>query len=296
MNGPHPERGDPLKPFDLQAEDKFRALLDLVTRLRAPDGCPWDRAQKKEDIAHYLLEEAYEVIEAIEGGAPAGLREELGDLLFQILFLARMAEEAGEFDIAGVLGAIHEKMIRRHPHVFGGATADSAEEVRDNWERIKKEVEHKGADKPSLCEGIPRTLPTLAKAQLLTSRASEVGFDWSDTTEVLKKVDEELAEFRGALAKGDRKAMGEEAGDLLFTAVNLCRFAPVDAEAALRGSLRKFSKRFSHIERELAARGKTPAASSLGEMDGLWNQAKDRSRIKPPQRKRGSVRKMNGPS
>ncbi|MHB9098875.1 MAG: nucleoside triphosphate pyrophosphohydrolase [Syntrophales bacterium] len=263
-----------MKPSTLQAEEKFRELLDLVARLRSPEGCPWDRSQKKEDIAHYLIEEAYEVLEALVAGSPPALMEELGDLLFQILFLARMAEEAGEFDVAGVLGAITEKMIRRHPHVFGDASAESVDEVRDNWERIKKEVEHKGTDDARLFDDIPRSLPTLAKAQRITARASEVGFDWSDTGEVLKKVDEELGEFRSALKEGDRKAMGEEAGDLIFTLVNLCRFAGVDAESALRGSLGKFTRRFAHIERELAAKGETPADSSLAEMDRLWNEAK----------------------
>ncbi len=166
-----------MKPSTLQAEEKFRELLDLVARLRSPDGCPWDRSQKKEDIAHYLIEEAYEVIEALDGGSPPALMEELGDLLFQILFLARMAEEAEEFDIAGVLNAITEKMIRRHPHVFGDITAESDEEVRDNWERIKKEVEHKGIDDARLFDGVPRSIPTLAKAQRITA-----GLRRSDST------------------------------------------------------------------------------------------------------------------
>jgi tetrapyrrole methylase family protein/MazG family protein len=276
MNDPHPEKGDPMKPSASQAEAKFRALLDLVARLRAPDGCPWDRSRTQADMAGYLLEEAYEVIEAVDEGMPSAIKEELGDLLFQILFIARMAEEADEFDIAGVLVAIHEKMIRRHPHVFGDTQADSVDAVRENWEQIKKEQEHKGADKPSLCDGIPRSLSTLAKAQRITARASEVGFDWSDTGGVLKKMDEELGEFRTALEKGDQEAMHEEAGDLLFTLVNLCRFTGVDAEAALRISLGKFTRRFAHIEQELAAKGKTPADSTLTEMDRLWNEAKQK--------------------
>ena len=265
-----------MKPSTLQAEENFRKLLDLVARLRSPGGCPWDRSQNKGDIAHYLIEEAYEVLEALEGGSPSALMEELGDLLFQILFLARLAEEAGEFDAAGVLNAITEKMIRRHPHVFGDARVENAEEVRGNWERIKREVEHKGTDDARLFDGIPRSLPTLAKAQLITGRAADVGFDWNDTAGVLKKLDEELAEFRAALEKGDRTAMHDEAGDLLFTVVNLCRFIPVDAEAALRTSLGKFTGRFAHIERALAAEGKTPADSSLAEMDRLWDEAKKR--------------------
>jgi len=262
-------------------EEKFRELLAIISRLRGPDGCPWDRAQTKPDIGRYLIEEAYEVLEALEG-SPDNLREELGDLLFQILFLARMAEEAGEFTTADVLEEITAKMVRRHPHVFGDATVEDVEEVRTNWERIKAEVEHKGAKGDSLTAGIPRSLSTLAKAQRITTRVAQAGFDWQDATGVLNKVEEELTEFRAALETKNADRMKEEAGDLLFTLVNLCRFVRVDAEVALRASLRKFTDRFSHIERELAAQGKTPEDSSLAEMDRIWEEAKKlegRSRI-----------------
>jgi tetrapyrrole methylase family protein / MazG family protein len=279
MSDPHPERNKPLNEASGSAETKFRELLELISRLRSADGCPWDRSRTQADMAGYLIDEAYEVVEAIDGGTPKAIMEELGDLLFQILFIARMAEEAGAFDIAAVLGAVREKMIRRHPHVFGDTRADSVDAVRLNWERIKNTQENKGADKASLCNGIPRSLSTLAKAQRITARASAVGFDWRDTGEVLKKVDEELSEFRSAEGKGDRKAMGEEAGDLLLTLVNLCRFVDVDAEAALRISLGKFTRRFAHIERVLAEQGKKPADSTLAEMDRLWNEAKQ----KPPE-------------
>ncbi|MHB8829332.1 MAG: nucleoside triphosphate pyrophosphohydrolase [Syntrophales bacterium] len=274
-----PEKKDyPLKPSE--AEEKFRELLALIARLRSPGGCPWDQSRRQEDIARYLLEESYEVVEAIEGGSPPALMEELGDLLFQILFLARMAEEAKEFDIADVLKAITEKMIRRHPHVFGNTKVKNVEEVRNNWERIKKEVEHKGAGDARLFNDIPRSLPTLAKTQQITARASSVGFDWENTVEVLKKVEEELGEFRAALEKGDQEAMHDEAGDLLLTLVNLCRFVKVDAEAALRSSLGKLTRRFAHIEQALALQGKTPADSSLAEMDRLWNEAKEVTAVK----------------
>ena len=256
------------------AEEKFRELLEIVVKLRSPGGCPWDRAQNKGDIGRYLIEEAYEVLEALEGPSADHIREELGDLLFQILFLARMAEEAGEFNIAGVLAEISAKMIRRHPHVFGDATVKGVEEVRANWERIKTEVEHKGDQGSPICDGIPRSLSTLARAQRITARAAETGFDWPDTAGVLDKVEEELAEFRAALATKDPKLIQDEAGDLLFTLVNLCRFAQVDAETALRSSLRKFIDRFSHIEQKLAARGKTPQGSSPAELDRLWEEAK----------------------
>lgn len=273
-----------------QAETKFRELLEIIARLRAPDGCPWDRSQKKEDIGAYLMEEAYEVVEALGSSSPDNVREELGDLLFQILFLARMAEEAGEFDIAAVVDGITQKMIRRHPHVFGGATVEGIEEVRENWQRIKREVEHKGDQGSPICDGIPDSLPTLARAQRITVRASAAGFDWSGVEGVLEKVEEELAEFRAALETKDRNRIRDEAGDLLFTLVNLCRFAKVDAETALRSSLRKFTGRFSRIERELAARGKTPADSSLAEMDRIWEESKAPARKAPEKRKPSSRR------
>jgi len=272
------KRADPWKST-ADAGEKFRELLAIIARLRGPDGCPWDRAQTKPDIGRYLIEEAYEVIEALEG-PPDHLREELGDLLFQILFLARMAEEAGEFNIADLLGEITAKMVRRHPHVFGDATADSIEEVRTNWERIKADVEHKGAEGDSLTVGIPRSLSPLAKAQRITARASAAGFDWSDADGVLDKVEEELAEFRAALKTKQPEQMRDEAGDLIFTLVNLCRFIRVDAEEALRASLRKFTDRFSYIERKLAARGMTPRDSSQTEMDRIWEEAKKNEGIK----------------
>lgn len=255
-------------------EEKFGELLLLIARLRGPDGCPWDRAQTKPDIGRYLIEEAYEVLEALEGASPENVREELGDLLFQILFLARMAEEAGEFTTAGLLTEITAKMVRRHPHVFGNATVDGVEEVRKNWERIKADVEHKGTDGDSLTAGIPDSLPTLAKAQRIADRASSAGFDWPDADGVLEKVEEELAEFRAALKTKQPERVRDEAGDLIFTLVNLCRFVEVDAESALRASLRKFTARFTHMEQNLAARGMTLRDSSQAEMDRFWEEAK----------------------
>jgi tetrapyrrole methylase family protein/MazG family protein len=263
-----------LQPSSPHAEEKFRELVDLVAKLRSAEGCPWDRSQNKEDIGRYLIEEAYEVLEALDGASSGELLEELGDLLFQILFLARITEEAGEFDMAAVLGAIIEKMIRRHPHVFGTVKATSVDAIRANWDQIKKDVEHKGKEEPRLSDGIPRSLSTLAKAQLIGARASTVGFDWENTAAVLKKVEEELAEFRTALEVGNQAAIKGEAGDLLFTLVNLCRFVGVDAEAALRTSFGKFTTRFAYIEQALAEQGRTPEESTLTEMDRLWNEAK----------------------
>ena len=272
-DGKAPEITHPLTP-PVNVEMKFRELLEIIVKLRSPDGCPWDRAQTKEDIGRYLIEEAYEVLEALEGSLPENVQEELGDLLFQILFLARMAEDAGEFKMVDVLEGITAKMIRRHPHVFGDVKVDGVGEVRTNWERIKREVEHKGQKESPLCDGIPRSLSTLAKAQRITARAAETGFDWPDTAGILEKVEEELAEFRAALETKDPKQIQDEAGDLLLTLVNLCRFSQVDAETALRSSLRKFIDRFSHIERELTARGKTPKSSSPAEMNRIWDEAK----------------------
>ncbi len=258
----------------MPAEEKLRSLLALVARLRSPEGCPWDRSRKPEDIGRYLIEECYEVLDALESASPEALQEELGDLLFQILFLARMAEEAGQFDFAAVLEGITTKMIRRHPHVFGDVKVNGCDDVNRNWERIKREVEHKGKQETALSAGLSRSLSTLMKAQRITTRASALGFDWPSPSGALEKMEEELAEFKAALAAGDPGRIREEAGDLLFTAVNLCRFAHADAEAALRGSLDKFVTRFAYIEQALAARGKTPAESDLAEMDALWKEAK----------------------
>ena len=236
--------------------------------------------QGKEDIGRYLIEEAYEVLEALEAASPENLKEELGDLLFHILFLTRLAEEAHEFNMEDVLEEITTKMIRRHPHVFGNTTVENAEDVRINWERIKTEVEHKKRPQSPLFNDVPRSLSTLAKAQLATARAAETGFDWPDAEGVLRKVEEELKEFRAALRTDQRSQMREEAGDLIFTLVNLCRFVHVDAEAALRSSLSKFTDRFSGVERTLAARGKTLQNASMTEMNGIWDE----------------IKKMKGPS
>jgi tetrapyrrole methylase family protein/MazG family protein len=270
---PGPKSTPVKRPADREAE-KFLELIDLIARLRSPDGCPWDRSRTQGDIGHYLIEEAYEVLEALEKASPQGLKEELGDLLFQILFLARMAEEAGDFNLEEVLGAIRDKMIRRHPHVFGDTQVEGVEDVRRNWERIKKEEKHPDESRSGLLEGLPRGLSSLARAERITARASAVGFDWPDASGVIQKLEEEIAEFRDALEARDPGRMREEVGDLLFTVVNLCRFARADAEASLRAALGKFTERFAYIEQELSARGRTTADASLAEMDRLWNEAK----------------------
>jgi tetrapyrrole methylase family protein/MazG family protein len=248
-------------------------LRNLIARLRGPGGCPWDRAQGKADIGRYLLEETHEVLDALED-SPEHLKEELGDLLFHILFLSRMAEEAGEFTATDILEEITAKMIRRHPHVFGDKTVDGVEEVRANWEQIKTEVEHKVRDNHALTDRIPRSLPALSRAQRITERAAEAGFDWKDTEGVLDKVAEEITELRGALRGSRPEEVSAELGDLIFTLVNLCRFLQVDAETALNRSLEKFIRRFLLMERRLAVLGMSIRGTSMAELDRLWEQIK----------------------
>ncbi|MBW2636905.1 MAG: nucleoside triphosphate pyrophosphohydrolase [Deltaproteobacteria bacterium] len=254
----------------------FERIAEIIDRLRAPDGCLWDRQQKKGDVGRYLLEEAYEVIDAIEGGKSEALCEELGDVLFQILFLASISEEAGEFDISAVIDRISEKMIRRHPHVFGDTTVESVDEIKSNWEEIKIQGEGKTDRKGSLTYKIPRSLPSLTRAKKITEGASKVGFDWENKEGVLGKIEEELEELKSALGKDGESSIKEEIGDLLFSIVNLCRFTDVEPEEALRSSIAKFINRFAFIEKNLKDEGKTPEEASLEEMDRLWDIAKSR--------------------
>jgi len=254
----------------------IEALLDLIRTLRSPDGCPWDRAQGKKDLGHYLLNEAYEVLDALAGEEPAALREELGDLLFQILFLVVLAEEDGSFRLADVTAEIREKMIRRHPHVFGDVTVQDAAEVKANWDEIKKGEKSANGEPGGILDGIPRSMPALRKAQEAGQRAARVGFDWTDTAGVLDKVREETKELEEAFASGAPDRVSEEIGDLLFSVVNLARHASVEAEEALEASTAKFRDRFRFIERELGRRGTSPASASMEEMDRLWEGSKDR--------------------
>ena len=249
----------------------LQKLVDLVARLRAPDGCPWDREQTLPDIRAYLLEEAHELAGAIDGGDWQELGEELGDMLFQVAFIGRLAEEAGAFRLSQVIDGVYRKMVERHPHVFGDEVLADAEAVRQAWERRKLQKEPK---RESLFSGVPTSLPALLAAYRMTQKAAGVGFDWPDAEAVLAKADEEIAEVREALAQGDRDAVREEVGDLLFTLANLARKLDVDPEAALAGTNRKFRYRFSKIEEGLAARGKTAAEATLEEMDALWEEAK----------------------
>jgi len=254
----------------------MRRLLDIMDKLRDPGGCPWDREQTLRSLTPYLLEEAHEVIEAIEAGDVAHHKEELGDLLFQVVFQARIAREEGKFDFADVCDAIAEKLTRRHPHVFGDVEVSGSREVVKNWERIKAdERKQKGQEPRSAIGGVPVSLPALVRAERLTEKAGAVGFDWPDARSVLAKVREELAELEQAMEAGTPAQVEHELGDLLFAAANLGRWVKAHPEDALRGTLRRFESRFHHVERELAARGKSPRDSTLAEMDALWNEAKE---------------------
>lgn len=248
----------------------FERLVTLMARLRADDGCPWDRAQDLLSLRPYLVEEAYEVLDAVERGSADEHREELGDLLLQVVFQAQIRREEGAFDAAAVAHGITDKLLRRHPHVFGDAGAETAGQALSRWEEIKAK-EKAGR---SVLGGVPRHLPALLRAQRVGEKASHAGFDWGDAEGPLAKIDEELAELRGAVASGDRRAIEHELGDLLFSIVNVARFVEVSAEDALRGTIERFTARFQHIEAALHARGARMKDTPLEELEQLWQEAK----------------------
>jgi MazG family protein len=263
-------------PAQDRSEAAIARLLAIMDKLRDPGGCPWDREQSLRSLTPYLLEEAHEVIEAIEAGDAEHHREELGDLLFQVVFQARIAREEGKFDFAQVCEAISDKLTRRHPHIFGDVTVSGSAEVVKNWERIKADERKAKGDKPrSAIGGVPVGLPALVRAERITEKASAVGFDWARIEDVMAKVREELGELSAALAAGRRDRVEEELGDLLFALANLGRFAKVHPEEALRGTVRRFTSRFEHIEARLAALGRGPRDSTLQEMDRYWDEAKE---------------------
>jgi tetrapyrrole methylase family protein/MazG family protein len=262
-----------LAEASLQVQKNLHALLEIIRTLRSPAGCLWDRQQTRADLAKYLMDETCEVIDAIESGSVSALKEELGDLLFSILFLSVMAEEQGEFTLSDVMAAIGEKMIRRHPHVFGDRMVRDVADIKANWQAIKRGIEMKGAS-GGILDGIPRSLPALLKAQKMTEAAATVGFDWDRTDAVMLKVEEELRELRAAVQGGQPQKIREELGDLLFTLVNLCRFVKVNADEALRQANRKFAERFACVEHSLKAAGKTPEQATRAEMDALWEECK----------------------
>jgi MazG family protein len=250
--------------------EKFERLVAIMARLRAPGGCPWDLEQTFDTIKPYLLEETYEVLQAIDERDWAGLADELGDLLLQAVFFAQMASEENKFRIDDSLDAISEKLIRRHPHVFGTGNAKTANDVKRRWDEIKAdEKKSKGEAPRGLLESVPRKLPALVEAQQISSKAAGVGFDWENAGQVLGKLDEELAELAEARQGGSQAEMEGEIGDLLFVLVNLARFLKVDPEQALRKTNAKFRKRFAHVE----SHANLPGAS-IAEMEALWQEAK----------------------
>ncbi len=261
---------------------KFEKLVEIMSTLRGPDGCPWDKQQDHDTLKPMLVEETYEVLEAVDNNDSEGLREELGDLLLHIVFHAQLGKEAGKFNIDGVLDGICEKLIRRHPHVFGNDTAESPEEVVKNWEAIKAEekaqkLTGRTPEPRSRLEGIPSKLPALHEAHQISSRAVRVGFDWPDIGGVFDKLEEETRELRDALDAPEslrQSRLEDEIGDIFFVVVNLARFLKIDSESALKRANRKFKKRFQHMEAQLAGAGKNIESTTLEEMESLWRQAK----------------------
>jgi tetrapyrrole methylase family protein / MazG family protein len=256
-----------------EAGEKFEKLVEVMSRLRAPGGCPWDRKQSFDTIKSYLLEETYEVMDAIDARDWRGLVEELGDLLLQPVFLAEMAAEQGLFTISDSLDAINEKLVRRHPHVFGNAVAETPEDVKQHWDEIKKQEKTAQASSgsESVLDGVPRNLPALVEAEKISQKAASLGFEWPDIGGVVEKLQEEAAELAKAKQSGDQQHIEDEIGDLLFTIVNLARFLKVDPEQALRRTNMRFRKRFAHVERKVRA---ASVEISLEQMEELWQEAK----------------------
>jgi len=247
----------------------FQQLVDIMAKLRSSDGCPWDREQTHDSLKPYLLEEAYEVLETLDDGDFEGLKEELGDLMLQVVFHAQLADEKGRFSIGDVLDTINQKLMRRHPHVFGQTEIHTAEEQRIHWENLKKKE-----GKASVLDGVPKTLPALLRARRIQQKASTVGFDWEKTEQVWEKVKEEIGELEEVLQTQDANRIEEEFGDLLFALVNLSRFIRVDPENSLRRAVDKFIRRFQKVEQTMDALGKKMNEASLDEMDAVWDRIK----------------------
>jgi len=253
--------------------DEFKKLTETVARLRSPEGCPWDKQQTHESLKRYVIEETYEVVEAIDRGDPTKLKEELGDLLLQVLLHAQIASESGEFDIADVCRILREKLVRRHPHVFADRQVAGVDEVLTNWEQIKR-AEPGYEDRESVLDGVPESLPALMRAAKISKKAARIGFDWPDIHSIFDKLAEETCELREAVDSGDKETIKAEIGDLLFTVVNISRFAGIDPEEALRDMLGRFSQRFRKIEEIARETGRNLADMTLEEMDRVWNEAK----------------------
>jgi len=257
--------------------EKFLEFLEIIRRLRAPDGCPWDREQTHESLKSYVIEEAYELVEAIDSGDDARIKEELGDVLLQIALHSQIASEQGAFDFGDVLEVISRKMIYRHPHVFGETEASTAEQVLQNWEDLKLKENNK--KNRSVLSGVPAALPALTKALRIQEKVSGVGFDWDNKEEVWNKLDEELGEVKEVLEENpgdpDKQKLEEEFGDLLFTVINAARLYGVEPEIALERTNLKFMRRFQEMEERIRNNGKTLKESSLDEMEEEWNRAKE---------------------
>ena len=254
-----------------------KRLYEVMKRLRAPGGCPWDREQTLKTLKPCLLEETYELLEAMDGHDLALHVEELGDVLLQVVFQCSIREEEGLFTLDDVAVALTEKLIRRHPHVFGDVEVDSSGQVLRNWEAIKQTEKGKSENRSAI-DGVPAALPALLKAQRIQSKAARVGFDWEDATGATEKIEEELVELKEAVASGDKQKMTDEMGDLLFSAVNYCRFIDVDAENALEGTSKKFARRFREVERRIRGQGRLLKDCTLAEMDAVWDMVKAEER------------------
>lgn len=254
-------------------QENFEKLVDIMSRLRSEDGCPWDREQTHQTLKKYLIEESYEVIDAIDSNDMDELRGELGDLMLQVLFHAQIAKENGLFDINDVLEGINSKLLRRHPHVFGEAEVASAEEVLHRWEEIKR-GEKGYEDRTSVLDGVPNTLPALSRAMEISKRAAKTGFEWPNIEAVMEKVEEEIAELKEELAEDDKQRTADEIGDLLFTIVNVARWKGIDPEDALRRMTKRFAERFRKIEKSASDSGRPLKEMSIHEMDDIWEKAK----------------------
>ena len=252
----------------------FKKLTEIVDTLMGENGCPWDKVQTRESLKPYLVEEAYETLEALDNNNPEEIKEELGDLLYQVLFHAKISENKNEFNITDVVESISHKMVHRHPHVFKEENLETPEEVVTQWEEIKSKEKGK-ANRESVLDGIPRYLPGLLRAQKLQKKAAKQGFDWDKIDDVFDKLDEEVAEFKEAVLSGKEKDMTSELGDIIFVLVNIAKFKKIDAEEALRATNNKFIKRFQYIEAEVTKRGKTLKETSLEELEKYWQKAKD---------------------
>lgn len=253
-----------------ETSKRFEKLIEIVRTLRGPDGCMWDKKQTHESLIPYFLEEMYEVIDSIQEKDAEKLKEELGDLLLHIVFQSQLGEEEGKFTLADSINHINEKLVRRHPHVFGNVEVEDIGEIRKNWENIKLNEGRK-----SLMDGVPKTLPALLQARRVQEKASEVGFDWEYLENVWSKISEELDELKEAIESGKSDSIKNEVGDILFTMVNLSRFLNIDPEEALKEAVKKFIKRFNYIENELEKEGKNFNDASVSKMNDLWNEIKN---------------------